>query len=261
MWQSFYSTLTKFNPYHGHGGLFANANGAKTFSAKPGQLKNPEKAQRAMGGNGGNSSTESHNDKVHTRGHISQKDYFGDIKTEKEAVEVIRSDLSKSSGEKITTKQAQDMYDAIYTYSGSKYKDIRAAQTGENKSAADIKMGKQIDAFIEKSPKWDGGEVYRGMSLNDGQKTLKKGATIDMQGTSSWSSKKEIANNYVRGDGNGYIFVLPKTKQGTSVEHLSNFPGENEVLISSKATFQINDIKTEKKRGKKPVTYVYLEEV
>ena len=49
--------IEKFNPYHGSDGRFAQANGAKTFSAKPGQLKNFQRAHRNWKQNSGGGGT------------------------------------------------------------------------------------------------------------------------------------------------------------------------------------------------------------
>lgn len=268
-----FEQILKFNPYHDGLGRFASANSFSVFSAKPGRLKHPEKYHSTPTAAGGTPQGKSPQPKQETssatattRGHISGKEYFKDVKTEKEAVEVIRKDLETSSGKTITTKEAQQMYDSVYAFTGSEYTAIRAAQSGASSNKAAVRKGEQIEKFIEASPKWEGGELYRGMNISNEQAasfkaSLQKGSSVSMNGVSSWSSKQEMAESYTRGSGEKFIFVLPKTRHGTSIEHLSNFPGENEVIVSSKSNFVVKDLQTKKKRGsRQAVTYVYMEE-
>nr|DAU76908.1 MAG TPA: Putative ADP-ribosyltransferase Certhrax [Caudoviricetes sp.] len=270
-----FNEILKFNPYHDRRGQFASSNSFAVFSAKPGRLKHPEKYKTTPTGG---ESTKEHSQPSNptsmastttttaTRGHISGKEYFKGVKTEKEAVEVVRKDLEKISGKMITTKEAQQMYDSVYAFTGSEYTAIRAAQSGNSSNRSAARKGEHIERFIDASPKWEGGELYRGMNISNEQAasfkaSLQKGSSVSMNGVSSWSSKQSMAESYTRGSGEKFIFVLPKTKHGTSIEHLSNFPGENEVIVSSKSNFVIKNLQTKKKRGsRQAVTYVYMEE-
>ena len=140
----------------------------------------------------------------------------------------------------ITPGEADAEAYAVDAWSGSSYGDIRkAAYEGETGTWA-AKQAEAIENFIQQSPKWAGGELYRGISLApEAVAQLKQGAVIDMRGMSSWSTSKTVAENFA---GN-VIFKTPGTKKGTSITHLSQFGlGEKEVLISGKATWKIQKV-------------------
>lgn len=281
--KSFREVIQKYNHYHDARGRFTTSGGAggavgsaakpvATPAQKPGKPSSVAGSEQKLPAAGGRS-LDKPIERAAGRGHISQTEYFKGVKDEKGAVEVIRADLEKSSGQSITTRDAQKMYDSVYSYSGGAYKQIRAAQADpKHASAADKRAAESVEKFIELSPKWNGGEMYRGMNLSGENaaamiKSLKPGNQVDMQGMSSWTSSKGNATDYTRGDGSKFIFVLPKTSHGTSLEHLSNFPGENEVLLSGKSNLKVKSVenKTETSNGRMKqrykVTYVTLEEV
>lgn len=141
----------------------------------------------------------------------------------------------------ITPEEAIAEANAVDAWSGIEYGDIRKAQyTGETGTWA-AKQAEAIEKFIQQSPKWAGGELYRGINLwqKDALAQLKPGAVIDMRGMSSWSTSETVAKNFA---GN-VIFKTSGTKKGTSITHLSKFGlSEKEVLISGKATWKIQKV-------------------
>jgi hypothetical protein len=274
---TFDEIIEKFNPYHDSRGRFSSSHGAASFTFHPhtasgraaiarekvrtgGENHSSPKGSSRGAGKGsskGSSEKPKAEKPAGTRDHVSAKEYFGGTKDEKKAVEVLRNDLSKNSGKKVTTKEADDMWNSVVDYSGSSYKKIRAAQSGKGGSAKDKQAGDRLEKLIDLSPKWGGGELYRGINISSEQiKSLSKGSTLDMAGTSSWSSDKKNAETFLRGGGSKVMFVLPSTKRGTSINHLSSIPGEHEVIVSKKSKFTVEQ--TKKGRG---VTYVYLSEV
>lgn len=189
--------------------------------------------------------------------HLSSAEYFGSITDAKEASKILAKKLSANSGKKITAKQADAMWDSVLTYSGSKYTEIREYQkTGKGNSKI-RKDAEQVENYIAVAPKWQGGTLYRGINVTqDVLNGFKVGAKINNGGTSSWTDKKDNAKTFTRGLNKKVIFVMDKTKRGTSITHLSNHPKEAEVLVSAKSSMKITKLK--KQNG---VTYVHVIEV
>ena len=119
-----------------------------------------------------------------------------------------------------------------------------------------------LEEFLDKAPKWKG-ETYRGITITeDDLKSYKKGATIDMKGTSSWSSSKEIGENWAgfqwkKKKGQVHIlFSSNGQKNGTSASFFSNKGNEKEVIVSKKSKYKINNIERKGNR-----VYIDLKEV
>ncbi len=166
--------------------------------------------------------------------------------------------LAEDTGVDLTT--AAKMRKALGAYSDGKYKEIINGKEPE----ASI-----LDEFINKAPKFDG-SLYRGIIVPiDFAKAYKPGETLNMKGVSSWSSKKDTAEDYSLGimeDQNfkigkdiAVVFVLPETNNGTSIKHVSKYQRENEVLVAASAKYKIKKI--DSIEGYKPMTYVHLEEM
>ena len=145
--------------------------------------------------------------------------------------------------------KARQYIEALDAYSDNDYGAIRQYQRGES-TADDKKCGEiseRLEGYIKVAPKWDAGETYRGIGLSD--EDLKKftvGSVHDMKGTSSWSSEEEIArkfgDNYAKDLGNYVIFHSGTQRKGTSIRHLSPYPGEggeNEVLVSKDSKYTV----------------------
>lgn len=281
--------IRKFNPYHDRLGRFATSNGATSFTYKPGASRAHDLAiqrmkERARGAGGTGTSTSgkekpkssqrkptggaekptgdkepeaqpSGSAAVQTK-HMNPKDFFGDASTVEAQAKVLAEHLSESSGKKVTAKEADSLWDDVISYTGSKYREIREAQRIGSGDGETAKAAKGIEKFIEMSPKWDDGPLYRGMNIDaTTMARFKPGQKLDNGGTSSWSDKKTNAEVFQRGEGSRVMLVLPKTKNGTSVAHLSSLPGENEILVSQKSKMTIQ--KVQKRSG---VTFVYVEE-
>lgn len=60
-----------------------------------------------------------------------------------------------------------------------------------------------------------------------------------MSGISSWTSKEGKAHDFVRNKKHVALFELVSNKTGVSIRHLSVFPGEDEVLFGTNATYRI----------------------
>lgn len=167
----------------------------------------------------------------------------------------------------VDTETANRYVSAIDAYADERYSDIRAYQRGEkvNDQQGIASIAEDIEEYIKKAPRWNGGETYRGMGLSDddlSKYTL--GSVHDMGGVSSWSSEEEIArqfgDEYKKKFGNSVILHSKTQKKGTAIRHLSKYPGEsgeNEVIASNESQYKVID----KKMDKDGRIHIYMEEV
>ena len=168
----------------------------------------------------------------------------------------LEKQLSKENG--VDEMTAYRQVHAVADYSMTDYSDIRRAQYENDVDSDAYKKAEAIERFIEQSPVWDGGELYRGVALPQSSIAhLKVGGRIDMKGMSSWSSDEKIAKSFAdKSYDSPVVFRSKGTKKGTSITHLSEFgKTESEVLVSGKATWTIKKIS---KVGK--ITYVDVDE-
>lgn len=165
--------------------------------------------------------------------------------------------LVKETG--MSRAEAEQSYNAMEGYFGSDYSFIRAG-----KPPSEALKGKLIDKALSKARPYNG-EIYRGIHLSDSEyaswsKALQKGATMDMKGISSWSSKTNVAESFARKgslSGQSIIFKVKSTNKAVPVQHLSHFgSGEAEVLAPSTVKYAISSYKTVGK-----TTYINLAEV
>lgn len=165
--------------------------------------------------------------------------------------------LANANG--ISIEDGYNQADAVRSYTGAGYRNIREAQYNNNTSSPYYQEAQFIEDFIAQSPVWAGGELYRGMSLpNEALANIVVGGRIDMRGMSSWTSDTTTAEAFsTHGLGNNKVIFRTKgTKKGASITHLSHFgKGESEVLVSGKATWTVKAISHS--RGK---TYIDVEE-
>ena len=157
--------------------------------------------------------------------------------------------------------QARVLADAVNYYTRHS-KQFRAYTTNPEQyraeygdAAADLEEMRlrHIEEFIDRSPKWSGGRLYRGLEIaeevyDDFLQNIKAKKQLNLGGTSSWSSSKSVSDTFagfVRGvDINGpkmsVVLVTndKSTDLGASVYSLSGHPEEREVLVSEQAHFQ-----------------------
>lgn len=281
--KTFEETLEKFNPYHGYHGHFASANSATSFTYKPGQGKmydmaiQREKDRLAAGGAaiGSGSETKKPEEKPkdyignteqqkHHPESVMEKDSDPDSKFFKKVKGEAIDEMAESFG--ISRTRAKELCESIQGFSDGDYHEIRKAGRGDSGDKDYKREAANCDEFIERSPKWAGGKLYRGQYVEGEEKVQamidaawhKK--PLDLRGASSWSSDKETAESF----GGNYkiqsesartvMFVTngKSTNRGTSIKHISEHPSEDEVLVHSKATF--NPTRVKQKDG---VIYIY----
>lgn len=154
-----------------------------------------------------------------------------------EITDIQSEHVGQSAFDNLTSEQQN----AMNKWTTIKSHDIRKSQQ-DGKPSADAEA---LESLISDSPKWFGGETYRGLNSVD-SKTLKalttKGASIDMRGLSSWSTSKDVASDFAYSKSSpGIVFVAKAQPQGTSVRGYSSHPHENEVLVSSKAKYTVEN--------------------
>ncbi len=170
----------------------------------------------------------------------------------------------------VDAETAKRYVDAVDAYSDELYLEIRAYQRGESVSDEQkvSRFSEDIEEYIKKAPRWNGGETYRGIGLSDddlSKYTL--GSVHDMGGVSSWSSEEEIARQFADhyhgeevGMDNAVILHSKTQNKGTAIRHLSKYPGEkgeNEVIVSKESRYKVID----KKMDGDGRTHIYMEEV
>ncbi len=175
-------------------------------------------------------------------------------------------------------QKINDYYNAAYGFSYQWDYEIRRYQSGlldhtfvsrHGHSYEEIKKrAEDLEEWIDRSPKWDGGTTYRGMCLSKKQLgdlidklTSEEGA--GMLGASSWSTNKETSTYFA---GVGYhdeitpyelktqkvILVAKTQKNATSLRYLSRFKGEYEVLSSQRNRYRF--LRMRERGG-----YIYIE--
>ena len=152
-------------------------------------------------------------------------------------------------------------------YTDDYYFDTKRYQTGRPLKGYDVDEIKAIsdsmEEYIQKAPRWNGGETYRGWKVSDEQlKSYQEGNIIDMGGTSSWSGKESAAKDFATRNltyerPNSVVFHCPTQSKGTGIRHLSVFESEDEVLCSMESKYKIQSTS----KDDDGIYHVYLEEV
>lgn len=237
-----FEEILKFNENHDRLGRFSSSSGAGGAAGVPGGA-----TKYAI---------------QHTEQKAHNRDDYGlagenKIPTDK-TYDKVAQDLQ------VSKETAKTMVDAIGDYSRQHYDAIRKASRGEKASEADKKKAADIEEFIDASPKWAGGAIYRGIGTKDFDtayeilSNVRQGKPVDMGGVSSWSSNSKVAEGFGKrktaSAGKTIVFVTngKSTNKATSISHLSRYKYEDEVLVSKKAVFTPTKMT---KRGE--IIYVY----
>ena len=168
---------------------------------------------------------------------------------------------------KIDEQKAMDFVDATMAFTDDYYADVRAFQRGEtifSDVGAVSKISEDMEAYIKQAPRWNGGETFRGIAVSDAElASYTKGSIIDsMGGTSSWTNVGAGARDFAERNltyekPNTVIYHCPTQSKGTGIRHISVFEHENEVLVSSKARYEVVEVKV----LDDGVNHVYLKEL
>ena len=168
----------------------------------------------------------------------------------------------------VSMEEAKSFDSAIWSFTGDYFTAIRQLQNGKipegfDKNSPFVKAmkekGENLEKYIEKAPKWNGGETYRGINISsEDLKKYQVGNTIDVnRGTASWSSDIKVSKKFAKqGSEEKVVFKCPTQKNGTSIKHLSNYNHEDEVMVSKNSKYVITSIN----RNKDGIIYVNIKE-
>ena len=157
----------------------------------------------------------------------------------------------------LTASEAEETISAVNSWSWTGFRDVRLVQNGKKaKDESDDtarRRGQVLENYIKSSPKWAGGNTYRGVALKDSEiSKLKVGSVIDMMGTSSWSTSSAeaagFAKTYAKGGRRQCVFFCKdKQKMGTSLRPVAPMAFEKEVIASKEARYKVEQIGTTKR--------------
>lgn len=166
----------------------------------------------------------------------------------------------------ISLQEAEEYVDSVLEYTDNNYKKIRAYQNGEivEDESKIKKIADNIERYIKKAHRWNGGETTRGISLSKDEldKYVPGYEFTGMKGSASWSSNFRTARDFALRNSNNYggkavVFHSDTQNKGTSVTHLSMLGGmEKEVLVSKDARYRVLD-----KKDDGEIIHVYLKEL
>lgn len=169
---------------------------------------------------------------------------------------------------------AKEFYDAVNGFSFKWDYEIRQVQCGNSITSRhghtfeEIKKRAQdLEIFISKSPQWNGGTTYRGMSLSpkelDYLRNELNAGDGNMLGSASWSTTEGVSRGFAAyhiGEKspvfddiktNKVLLVTNHHKKATSIKYLSEFASEDEVLASMACRYKFV---SEERKG----DYIYI---
>ena len=103
-------------------------------------------------------------------------------------------------------------------------------------------MANDVGEWVERAPKWGGGETFRGINVGESvAATYKSVAIIDVNhGTASWSTTQAVSLAFSsHGEGQRVVFRSPTQPKGTSIKHVWCFQKEDEVLVSKTSRYKV----------------------
>ena len=182
--------------------------------------------------------------------------------------------IEELTGERNPEKIA-DYYKAAQGFSFQWDYEIRKFQTGASFTPRpghtieeSKKRAEDLEEWIDRSPKWKGGTTYRGMCLSRKQlnslvDSLKSEEGAGMLGASSWSTRKDMAQVFSEHGlydpiteyeykTQRVVLIARKQKNATSLQYLSEFQDECEVISSNRNRYKLIEIREED-------GYVYIE--
>ena len=238
-----FADILKFNPYHDKLGRFTTPNSYTLFTI---QTRDPDKqhwADKAIArekdryASGAQDGKPKGGQKQHTHRPESKLN-------EGAAANIIQIDTG------VDAETAKTMYAAVNDFTCSGFDAIRSYQCSGKPPHAKEKAD-TIERFISKSPQWDDGAIYRGIHVTpeaarDIVKQASAGKLFDQRGMSSWTTDEGIARSFMGSSGaksNSILFRSKGAQQGTSIKHLSEYPNEKEIIMSSKARWKASAVR------------------
>lgn len=170
----------------------------------------------------------------------------------------------------IPVERAAEYADAIMSYTDTSqdiYGEIRRYQRNDplqflSKVEAKL-LSDDIEEYIQKAPRWNGGETFRGSTVSDKElATYAKGHELDMGGTASWSATRSVARDFALRNAtserpNSVIYHCEGQSKGTGIRHISIIALEDEVLCSKESKYVVDHVEVDEEY----IHHVYLKEV
>ena len=171
----------------------------------------------------------------------------------------------------MTKSEATKSAKAVNAFTDESYERIRKAEYAGRETPQII----AINRYLDKMPKFSG-EIFRGKQFKSDEdldafvEKLKNNHSYELPAMSSFTSDKEIAVNFAKGEGGtsaraikslpAAVFKITGNKSGVTAKGLSTNVEEDEVLVKKGARYRLSG-KTEtiEKDGKK-ITIIPLEE-
>lgn len=143
----------------------------------------------------------------------------------------------------ISKPEITRMHELVTGWTGNGYWSIRQAQQNH----ITTEDSKRIERFIEASPKWNGGDTWRIIKVNEQVvkslvKSYQKGTKISQMGTASWTRNRRSYESDKEGKFE-VVFKCEGKNRGTSIENYSVHQPENEIICSKKARYRIKSWK------------------
>ena len=227
---SFREIIAKFNPYHDEKGRFATADGAASFTFKPGASAAHDKAiERARA----------------SAAEAAKWKRFGT-----DDADAMKEYIKKTSGDQ-QAKWTQDQKDAMQRYTGWVYQPINKHMRHQNE--VDLpedqrKLIKDLQNGLAKESLPDNLIVYRGLGKTASERILRQmgikdpsqavGNGFTDRAFSSSSLDREVAEGFASKN----ILMelkLPKGSKAVVTGDTSNIPRESEVIIQRGGSFKI----------------------
>ncbi|MCL2212588.1 MAG: hypothetical protein FWB93_01985 [Oscillospiraceae bacterium] len=213
-----------------------------------------------------------------TAGHMTADEKFGEDANSVTRAYTTAQELSANLGREVSIDEASALMSNVQAYTDIAYRDIRKVRKAytnpERASAEQLSMLTSLETFIEGSPTFEGENLMRGVSLSDERfSALVPGHEFDMRGPSSWTTDTGTAMEFMvpskgeqdlrarDGRTNLVRYEIAQTRQGTSITHLSDYPDEQEVLVSSKSRFRVVETVADTTSNNQIFTRVMLEEI
>lgn len=163
----------------------------------------------------------------------------------------------------ISAGEATDRVWAVSGWTRSAYKDIRADQkAGRPNADADL-----IEAHIRDSAPF-AGTIVRGGGLRQGETIadLKKKLENGTSSLASWSSDEKVAKDFASqrslgGLRDSFVLRVANNTRGVSIQNLSRFPYEKEVIVPSKTRYRVVRESFETGAGGGRISILDLEEI
>lgn len=139
----------------------------------------------------------------------------------------------------VSPERAKEYADAVVGWSGSYYAPIRKYFFGtleKNHGSWIEKSAKDLQSFIEASPKWNGGTTYRGEGGKHAS-ALVVGQEFVAEAPASWSTSRTAASSFGK-----TMFICKTQSKGTSIQGFSSYANEKEVIVGRGARYRVTKI-------------------